>query len=47
MVAAGVTLFFMGAVGVARATGHWHTVVPEAVLQELIPQLVSYGHPGR
>lgn len=47
MVAAGVTLCFMGAVGVARATGHWHTVVPEAVLQQLIPNSSGYGHPGR
>ncbi len=47
MVASGVALFFIGAVGVARVTGHWHTEVPEAVLRELIGNAASYGHPGR
>lgn len=47
MVATGVVLIFVGAVGIARLTGHWHTVVPDAVYQELITNSGAVGHPGR
>ena len=43
----GNVLIFVGAVGIARVTGHWHTVVPDSVYQELITNSPAYGHPGR
>ena len=38
---------FIGLVGTARLTGHWHTVLPDAVYFELVPHAQDYGHPGR
>lgn len=44
-VAAGVVLVFLAAVGVAKWTGHWHSPIPDAVYQRLIPQAGELGHP--
>lgn len=43
--AAGVAIVFFGIVGYARATGHWHTDIPDAMLFELIPRAGEFGHP--
>jgi polyferredoxin len=44
-VAAGVLGVFLGLVGVAHATGHWHTTLPDAVYFDLIPRASEFGHP--
>jgi polyferredoxin len=44
-VAAGVLAIFLGLVGTARATGHWHTSVPDSVYFDLIPHASEFGHP--
>lgn len=44
-VATGVAVIFLGVVGYARATGGWHTDVPEAIFYDLIPRAGSLGHP--
>ena len=44
-VVTGIAVFFFGLVGLARVTGHWHTPVPEAVYQELIPAADVLAHP--
>jgi polyferredoxin len=44
-VAAGVLAIFLGLAGTARATGHWHTVVPDALYFDLIPRAGEFGHP--
>lgn len=36
---------FLGVVILARATGHWHTVLPDAVYFELIPRAGEFTHP--
>jgi polyferredoxin len=45
VVAAGVLAIFVAAVGVAHATGHWHTALPDDVLFSLVPNAHRYGHP--
>lgn len=44
-VAAAVAAVFLFAVGAARATGHWHSPIPEHVYRMLIPEVASLGHP--
>ena len=39
------TIFF-GFILYARATGHWHTNLPNAVYQELVPHANEASHPG-
>jgi polyferredoxin len=46
-VAAAVLTIFLGLVGLARITGHWHTLVDDATYFSLIPDADRYGHPGR
>jgi polyferredoxin len=43
--AAGIGVIFFGLVGLAMATGHWHTPVPDDVYRELIPRARDFGHP--
>lgn len=45
MVAILATIFF-GTILYARTTHHWHTQVPEAVYQELVPHAREATHPG-
>ena len=45
MVAAGVVVIFLVVVGVAKATGHWDTIVPDELLFRLIPNASQFGHP--
>jgi hypothetical protein len=44
-VAATLAILFLGVVGYARVTGHWHTIVPDAVLFDLVPRAAQFGHP--
>jgi polyferredoxin len=44
-IAAGVAAVFCGITGVAMATGHWDTYVPEAVYRELVPRAREFSHP--
>ena len=46
-VAAAVLTLFLGLVGTAHATGHWHTDLPDSLYFEFIPHAGEYGHPGR
>lgn len=43
--AAGVAAIFCGITGLAMATGHWHTPVPDWMYQELIPRVREFSHP--
>jgi polyferredoxin len=43
--AAGVIIVFLASVGYARATGHWHTQLPDEMLFELIPRAENLHHP--
>jgi ferredoxin len=45
-VAAGIAILFLGLVGYARVSGHWHTTLPAHTYFELIPNAARYGHPG-
>jgi polyferredoxin len=38
---------FLGLVGLARATGYWHTPVTDEQYRDLIPRAAHFGHPGR
>jgi Pyruvate/2-oxoacid:ferredoxin oxidoreductase delta subunit len=40
-----ITILFLGIVGYARITGHWHSNVPDALYRELVPAADSYAHP--
>jgi len=44
-VAAVIAAIFLGAVGLARVTGHWHSDIPDAAFRELIPAAAQFGHP--
>jgi polyferredoxin len=44
-VAIGVVTLFLGLVGYAKASGHWQTMVDEAVYFQLIPRASTFGHP--
>jgi polyferredoxin len=45
-VATALAIIFFGVVLVARATGHWHTNLPEAVYARLVPHANEVTHPG-
>jgi polyferredoxin len=44
--AVGIALIFVAFVGLARVTGHWHTSLPDAVYNDLVPRARSFTHPG-
>jgi len=44
-VGAAVAALFLAAVGAARLAGVWHTVLPDAVLFDLIPRAREFTHP--
>ena len=44
-VATGVLTIFLGAYGLALATGHWHTDLPDALYLDLIPRASQFAHP--
>ncbi len=44
-VATGVLGIVFGLIVIAQVTGHWHTLVPDAVLFDLIPRAAEFGHP--
>lgn len=43
--AAAVALVFSGIVFYARATGHWHTALPDGLYFDLIPRASEFAHP--
>jgi polyferredoxin len=43
--AGGVAILFCGIVGVARFSGHWHTLLPDVIYMDLIPRASSLVHP--
>jgi hypothetical protein len=43
--AAGILVLFLGIVGLARATGSWHTSLPDVLYFELIPRASAFAHP--
>jgi polyferredoxin len=45
-VAAMLAIIFLGTVIIARATGHWHTNLPQAVYARLVPHANEVTHPG-
>ncbi len=45
VMAAGVTIVFLGVVGAAKLTGHWETNVADSQYRELIPKARQFGHP--
>ncbi|MBI5281291.1 MAG: 4Fe-4S binding protein [Candidatus Solibacter usitatus] len=45
VMAAGVALVFLGVVGFAQASGHWHSAIPDWMYRELIPRAHEYAHP--
>jgi polyferredoxin len=44
-VAAGVAAIFLGIVGAARLTGHWHTEIDPKVYRAIVPRLSELAHP--
>lgn len=45
MIAAGCAVVFFGFVGVAKLTGHWDTIVADALYREFIPRAHEFAHP--
>lgn len=45
LMAAGIAVVFCGLTGLAMATGHWHSDIPDWVFRELIPRAREFGHP--
>jgi polyferredoxin len=43
--AAGIAAIFVGCVGLARLTGHWHSAVDERIFFDLIARVGELGHP--
>ena len=43
--ATAVLIVFLGIVGFARATGHWHTALPDAMYYDLLPHASEFAHP--
>jgi len=43
--AAGVVILFLGFVGYAHWSGHWHTNLPDSVYYNLIPSADAFQHP--
>lgn len=46
VMAVGIALLFLAVVGLARATGHWHTAVSDDLYRSLVPKADTFGHPG-
>ena len=44
-VATAIAVIFLGIVGYAQVTGHWHSDVPDATYRQLIPEADSFAHP--
>jgi polyferredoxin len=44
-IAAAVACVFLGAVGWAKAAGHWNSRVPNAVYERLVPHAAEFEHP--
>ena len=44
-IAAGVLGLFLLLTGVAKLTGHWHSAIPAAVYERLIPNASEFDHP--
>jgi polyferredoxin len=45
VLAAGIAALFFGIVAVAKLTGSWQTVLPDAVYHELVPRSGEFAHP--
>ncbi len=45
LMGAGIAVLFLGIVGYARWTGHWHTDIPSQVYHDLIPRAGEFTHP--
>ena len=45
VMAGGVVVLFVGIVGVARLTGHWHSPISDQLYHELIPRVREFTHP--
>jgi polyferredoxin len=43
--AAAILVVFVGAVGIAKASGHWHSAIPDSIYRQLIPLAGELGHP--
>jgi polyferredoxin len=43
-VAAIIAVLFFGLIGIARATGHWQTNIPQDVYQQMVPHADDYSH---
>ncbi len=43
--AAGIAVIFLGIVGIAKLTGHWHTKIPPELYQDLILRADEFSHP--
>jgi hypothetical protein len=43
--AAAISIVFLGIVGYARASGYWHTDLPDGLLFDLIPKAGEFSHP--
>ena len=43
--AAAILVVFFGVVGFARATGRWHTSLPDRLYFELVPRAAEFSHP--
>jgi polyferredoxin len=44
-IAAAVAVLFLGAVGVAKLTGHWDSPISAEVYQRLVPHAHEFAHP--
>lgn len=45
MMAAGLAIIFFGVIGYAKLSGKWQSHIPDAIYEELIPQLDQLSHP--
>lgn len=45
MIAAAAGVVFFGLVGYAKVSGHWHSDIPNAVYERLVPNAAEYAHP--
>lgn len=43
--AAVIVVIFIGVTGIAKATGHWASPIPDAVFRELAPRAAEFAHP--
>jgi polyferredoxin len=46
VVGIGIAVLFLGVVGYAKLSGHWHTNIPDSAYFELIPNATQYAHPA-